>query len=182
MKKGNTDGNIIDLKERRCTETSESSSLRKFQSDVSTPRGSHLDESRKLGMLQKRRELAHLDMQFIKEKKKSEKQSLKNNSGNSSEKQSPENKFFDDVPINNPSKDSTKCVKNFIILNYCKYIRTNKEPTVVAEEIGLKIFSLFNNYCLNRYSEEFLTPVLLKNAAGSDLFKYIKESVCELHV
>jgi hypothetical protein len=135
-----------------------------------------IDDSKKLDMLKKRLELSRQDMKYIKEKKSIEKKS----SGMCSS-QSPENKFLEE-DRKSITMDSYKSVKNFIILNYCKYNRTNKEPTVVAEEIGLKIISLFNNFCLNRYSEEFLTPVLLKNASESDLFKYIKESVCELHV
>ena len=79
-------------------------------------------------------------------------------------------------------KSERNVVKNCIIINYCKYVKTNKDPIIVAEEIALKIYSLIDKCCLNKYSDNLLTPNVLESAANSDLFIYIKESVCELQV
>ena len=79
-------------------------------------------------------------------------------------------------------KSERNDVKNCIIINYCKYIKTNKDPIIVAEEIALKLYSLIDKCCLNKYSDNLLTPNILQISANSDLFNYIKESVCELQV
>jgi hypothetical protein len=73
-------------------------------------------------------------------------------------------------------------IKNTVVINYCKYNKTLKEPTVVAEEIALKLFTLIDNFCLNKYGEDLLTPVVLEKACNSEAFSYIKESVSELQV
>jgi hypothetical protein len=73
-------------------------------------------------------------------------------------------------------------IKNSVVINYCKYSKTLKEPTVVAEEIALKLFTLIDHFCLNKYSEDLLTPSVLEKAYASETFLYIKESVSELQV
>jgi hypothetical protein len=73
-------------------------------------------------------------------------------------------------------------IKNAVVINYCKYHKTQKEPNAVAEEIALKLFTLIDSFCLNKYSEDLLTPYILEKANNSEAFSYIKESVSELQV
>lgn len=73
-------------------------------------------------------------------------------------------------------------IKNVVVINYCKYSKTLKEPNVVAEEIALKLFTLIDHFCLNKYSEDLLTTKVLQQTYISETFLYIKESVSELQV
>lgn len=80
-------------------------------------------------------------------------------------------------------KSDKNLIKNSLIINICNVTKaSSKEPNSLIEEISEKIFLLVDKFCINKYTQDYLTPSILSNIASSDDFLIIKESISELQV
>lgn len=82
--------------------------------------------------------------------------------------------------MGNMKNSESSHIKNQIINNFFKFLKTDKDPLSLGEEICLKTYSMFEKFNLNKYHSDILTPKILQEVAQSSEFANLKESVCEL--